>query len=250
MNTKPLLDLIGRIEANGNYNAKFSRVDATDDLSQYTVREIQRMQYRWGRSTGSSAFGKYQFIRKTLASLLDDLDIDDNAKFTPELQDKLAEELLERRGLARWVMGRMSDDAFMNSLSKEWASLPYHTGRSYYAGDGLNKSLISRNELRAALKAMREMPDASSQPAPSASKNASCTNVTLRITQVPVRDRCVEVLQRALNKWAGGALPLLVDGVFGPMTRNRVAQFQAKHSLEADGISGARTWSALARYGQ
>ena len=244
MNTKPLLDLIGRIEANGNYNAKFSRVDASDVLSQYTVREIQRMQYRWGRSTGSSAFGKYQFIRKTLASLIDDLDIDDNAKFTPELQDKLAEELLERRGLARWVVGRMSDDAFMNSLSKEWASLPYHTGRSYYAGDGLNKSLISRNELRAALRAMREMPDAAPQSAPSAPKNA-CMSVTLRITQVPVRDRCVEVLQRALNKWAGGALPLKIDGVFGPVTHNRVIEFQRKRSLEVDGIVGGQTWSAL-----
>lgn len=242
MNTKPLLDLIGEIEAHGNYNAKFSQVNATEDLSQFTVSEIQRKQYRWGRSTGSSAFGKYQFIRKTLGSLLDDLNIPDSAKFTPELQDRMAEELLERRGLSKWAAGRMSDERFMDALSKEWASLPYHTGRSYYAGDGLNKSLTSRGQVRAVLQQVK-----SSKPA------RSCTDVILRKTNVPVRDRCVEVLQRALNEWViendGHQFgPLLVDGVFGPVTEVRVKAFQRHFGLKVDGIVGRRTWAALEDY--
>jgi peptidoglycan hydrolase-like protein with peptidoglycan-binding domain len=242
MNTKPLLDLIGRIEANGNYNAKFSQTNSQDDLSQYTVSEIQRKQYQWGRNTGSSAFGKYQFLRKTLRGLLDDLDIPDDAKFTPELQDQLAEELLERRGLSRWIAGRLSDDVFLDNLSKEWASLPYRTGRSYYAGDGLNKSLISRNDVRAALHQVRNAKSEIAAPL------HPCMNVTLYITQEPVRDRCVEMLQRVLNEWAGGAVPLIVDGVFGPVTRSRVMQFQSKHSLVVDGIIGQKSWDVLAGY--
>jgi len=242
MNTKPLLDLIGQIEANGNYNAKFSQANATDDLSQYTVREIQYKQYRWGRSTGSSAFGKYQFIRKTLGSLLDDLDIDDDTLFTPELQDQLAEELLERRGLSKWAAGRMSDERFMDSLSKEWASLPYHTGRSYYAGDGLNKSLTSRNQVRAVLQKVK-----SSKPA------SNCADVVLHRTNVHVLDRCAKVLQRVLNQWLdendGFQFgPLLVDGVFGPITQERVAAFQRHFGLKVDGVVGPITWGELEHY--
>ena len=239
MNTKPLLDLIGKIEAHGNYNAKFSQVDATEDLSQFTVNEVLRKQYRWGRSTGSSAFGKYQFIRKTLASLLDDLDIPGDTYFTPELQDQLAEELLERRGLSKWAAGRMSDERFMDSLSKEWASLPYHTGRSYYAGDGLNKSLTSRGQVRAVLQQVK---------APKPTRD--CTDLVLRKTSVPVRDRCVEVLQRALNEWLNENDgfqfgPLLVDGVFGPVTEERIKDFQRYFGLKVDGVVGGRTWAEL-----
>ena len=240
MNTKPLLDLIGEIESRGNYNAKFSQVNANEDLSQFSVREIQRKQHRWGRSTGSSAFGKYQFIRKTLGSLLDDLDIDDDALFTPELQDQLAEELLERRGLSKWAAGRMSDERFMDSLSKEWAALPYNTGRSYYAGDGRNKSLTSRGQVRAVLQQVK-----SSKPA------RDCADVVLRKTTV--HDRCVEVLQRALNVWLGANDglqfgPLLVDGVFGPITEARVEAFQRHFGLKVDGVVGPITWGDLGGY--
>jgi len=242
MNTKPLLDLIGEIEAHGNYNAKFSQVNATEDLSQFTVSEIQRKQYRWGRSTGSSAFGKYQFIRKTLGSLLDDLDIDDDTLFTPELQDRLAEELLERRGLSKWAAGRMSDERFMDSLSKEWASLPYHTGRSYYAGDGLNKSLITRNDVRAALNQIRGH-----------NTLHPCTHTVLRETNVFIVDRCAKTIQRALNKWLEENDvfqfgPLRVDGVFGEFTEARVETFQRHFGLKVDGVVGPITWTALEHY--
>ncbi len=47
----------------------------------------------------------------------------------------------------------------------------------------------------------------------------------------------VKTLQRALN--------LSPDGVFGPLTEKAVIEFQRKHSLDADGIVGAKTWAAL-----
>jgi muramidase (phage lysozyme) len=234
---KPLLNLIGRIEANGNYNAVFGNANSTRDLSQFSVRDIQRMQYLHGRRTGSSAFGKYQFIRKTLRNLLDDLDIPDSAKFTPELQDELALELLERRGLSKWEAGKISTEKFLDNLSKEWASLPYHTGRSYYAGDGLNKSLVSRAEVRKAL--LSSTPENFTQP-----ETSFCASKTLRID---ARGPCVTKIQSLINL----AFPnnnLKTDGVFGPVTLQEVKRFQYYKQLLSDGIVGPKTWAALEQY--
>lgn len=40
-------------------------------------------------------------------------------------------------------------------------------------------------------------------------------------------------------------LGINADGVFGDQTEAAVIKFQSAHSLDADGIVGARTWSAL-----
>jgi hypothetical protein len=58
--------------------------------------------------------------------------------------------LLKRRGLERYQAGKLSKDQFADNLSKEWASLPYNTGQSYYAGVGSNKSSGSRNDFMTA----------------------------------------------------------------------------------------------------
>ncbi|MCP8940820.1 peptidoglycan-binding protein [Alsobacter sp. SYSU M60028] len=49
-------------------------------------------------------------------------------------------------------------------------------------------------------------------------------------------------LQRMLHDLG---FPVAVDGSFGPATELAVMRFQMEHGLEADGIVGAQTWSAL-----
>jgi hypothetical protein len=251
MNVKPLLDLIGKIEANGNYNAKFSAANASEDLSQYTVQQIQEKQYAWGKRTGSSAFGKYQFLRKTLRGLMDELDLSFYLRFTPELQDTLAEQLLVRRGLHRWEKGNISTDAFMDSLSKEWASLPYHNNRSYYDGDGLNHSLISRDEVRKVLNQIKSTVPAAEET----TREKLCTKrILFRLRDSKLKyDSCVQRAQMLLNSWATesdtGIPTLNIDGRFGHKTQVRVKLFQAEHDHElVDGIIGKDTWEDLLAY--
>lgn len=38
---------------------------------------------------------------------------------------------------------------------------------------------------------------------------------------------------------------LTVDGAFGPMTHNRVLEFQRGHALTPDGVVGGKTWGML-----
>lgn len=59
----------------------------------------------------------------------------------------------------------------------------------------------------------------------------------LRYTAPPMTGDDVKALQAAL-----GVAP---DGIFGPDTKLHVANFQAAHNLEIDGIVGPATWSAL-----
>ena len=52
----------------------------------------------------------------------------------------------------------------------------------------------------------------------------------------------VELLQSVLGK---AGFPVAVDGVFGPLTRAAVAEFQRQSGLTPDGIAGPLTWAAL-----
>lgn len=167
MNVQKLLDFIGSIEANGNYNAVYGSANATRDLSALTLNEVLEEQRQKIAAKRQSATGKYQFIRATLAGLRDEMRLSGMERFTPDLQDKMATRLLERRGLKNWMGGRIDDRQFANNLAREWASLPViETGRSYYAGDGLNKSLVTPEDVLACLADVAEsgVPDTSLPP--------------------------------------------------------------------------------------
>lgn len=139
-----ILDFISQHESGGNYNAYFAHRTSTAALDALTLDEVIALQTsRLIAGAASSAIGRYQFLRATLRSLKDQLELTGAEYFTPALQDRLGLKLLEARGLDAFKAGRISAAAFADNLAKEWASLPdIETGRSHYAGDGLNASLV------------------------------------------------------------------------------------------------------------
>jgi muramidase (phage lysozyme) len=144
--TGKLLDYIGKLESNGNYNILVGG-KSNPDLSNMTIEEVMQFQKQMlAQGHESTAVGKYQIINGTLNSLVKQgfANLDD--KFDAATQDKLAVGLLKRRGLDDYMSGKMDANTFADKLSMEWASLPFNTGQSYYAGVGSNKSGESRDK--------------------------------------------------------------------------------------------------------
>jgi muramidase (phage lysozyme) len=151
-NDRNVLDMIGQAEGAG-YDTLFGHSERKYGVvpTEMTLGEVLQLQRRMGNELGSSAFGKYQIIRKTMLGIIDQMGLDLNEQFTPELQDAMALHLLEGRGYSRYKAGKMSGPAFLNELAKEWASVPNASGRSAYHGDkmgnkasGAGKKLASQ----------------------------------------------------------------------------------------------------------
>lgn len=153
----PLLDVIAKGESNGNYNAYYGNAgNATTRFTEMSVNEVLAWQEEVIRKGGvSSAVGKYQIIRPTLAGLVQQLGIDGQKNFNEVLQDKMAIALLERRGAHAFLQKKITREQFAANLAQEWAALPKIQGprpaESYYAGDGINKARVSIDELLQAL---------------------------------------------------------------------------------------------------
>ncbi|MGV2346143.1 MAG UNVERIFIED_CONTAM: TIGR02594 family protein [Methylobacterium ajmalii] len=160
-----ILDFVAGPESRGNYNAYFANAGSTEDLSKRTLD--QTIEWSQSRGTKSSATGRYQFMAATLKDLKSSMGLKGSEPFTPELQDRMAVALLERRGFSKWQAGKITDAQFANNLALEWASLPNVTaqngrqaGQSAYAGDGLNKSLVTPDQVLGALRGSGALPGA------------------------------------------------------------------------------------------
>ena len=148
-----VLDLIGKVESGNNYNILVGG-KIEPQLTNMTIQEVLNFQTGMKRrGHESTAVGKYQIINKTLAGRVSAGAAKLTDKYDPSTQDKLAISLKNVRGREKFKQGKISVDQYADNLSKEWASLPYKTGRSFYDKVGSNKSLISRNELIGSLKA-------------------------------------------------------------------------------------------------
>ena len=167
-----ILDFVAGPESTGNYNAYYGHADNTKtDLTNMTLKEVLQFQHNLVSVDGlpSSAAGRYQFMPKTLQGLITQMGLTGNERFTPEVQDNLALQLLKNRGFEQWQQGKLSDTGFMNNLSQEWASLPTPTtGRSYYDKDGLNRSLVTVGQVSKTLADAKGMPAAAAAAAPGA----------------------------------------------------------------------------------
>ena len=150
--TKGLLDAISKAEGTTDANAQkhgyASGYDVTlgygkfggkggegKPLSQMTVGEVKALQKSMlnhpDNNLNSSAVGKYQVVGKTLRGLQSQMGFKDSDIFSPELQDKIGEQLLKGRGLEKFQKGQISATQFQGNIAKEWASIPHPgTGRA------------------------------------------------------------------------------------------------------------------------
>jgi muramidase (phage lysozyme) len=159
----PILDAIARSEGTykTGYQSSFGHQLEKQgvDITKMTLGQILTTQ-RGMR--GSSAIGRYQFMRNTLfgkggkGGLVQELGLGMDEQFTPELQDRLGMRLLQRRGYDAWKAGKISDAEFQDRIAHEWAGVSTSTGRSVYAGVGLNRATANRTGMfRSAFAATR-----------------------------------------------------------------------------------------------
>ena len=106
-----------------------------------TIAEI----YAWiDRTPGQPhAIGRYQFIPATLRRLVRDLGLKPSRRFSPDVQDRLADLLLAEAGIHAFLANDMSQQTFMENLAKIWAGLPTSSGRSHYHGYAGNKATMT-----------------------------------------------------------------------------------------------------------
>ena len=163
-NFKPLLDFIAKYESGGDYNIVWGGIRRDNrpprPLITMTIGEVLDWQDSIDPFYMSEAAGRYQIMEDTLRGLYREADLTLSDKYSADNQDRLAVALLRRRGLDAYMSGQITTNKFSNSLAKEWASLPVVTGpkkgRSYYAGDGLNKAHAPVDGFLSAVSSIRD----------------------------------------------------------------------------------------------
>ena len=138
-----LLNFIARYESGGDYNIMVG--GKRGNLTSMTVGNILDMQKNMiSRGHESTAIGRYQYIRKTLANTAAQMGMDVNStKFDEKTQDALAIQTLRTIGLEDWLSGKLDDGTFLNKVARIWAGIPKTSGGSAHAGVGSNKAGVN-----------------------------------------------------------------------------------------------------------
>lgn len=175
-----LLDFIASKEAPQGYGTVYGNNQSklVKPLTSMTLAEVIGAGSSWTKRFGSSACGRYQFMKATLQDLRDELGLTGREVFDADFQDRLGYHLLKRRGYAAFMAGKLSTPAFGLALAQEWASFPVLAatkgqkravvrGQSFYSGDGKNKALVSADAVEVALSKARQVgsaPPVAEQP--------------------------------------------------------------------------------------
>lgn len=136
-----VLDLVAGPESRGHYDMMFGG-KRDPDILKMTMKELADYQLRHARKYGSSAAGRYQIMHFNTYNYARRAGLDPNKDiFSPENQDKMGIVFLREAGLESWLNGKISDERFLERLSRIWAGVPSPSkgGASYYGGVGLNK---------------------------------------------------------------------------------------------------------------
>lgn len=163
MTVQTLLDFIAQPESRGDWNAVWGGIKSADrpkrQLVSMSIGEVLAWQDSIDHKYMSEAAGRYQIMEDTLRGLYAEAGLTTGTLFDQAGQNALAMQLLKRRGLVKYQRGELTAEEFANNLAKEWASLPVVTGprkgRSYYAGDGLNKSHVTVDDFLAAVRSIK-----------------------------------------------------------------------------------------------
>jgi hypothetical protein len=158
---RPLGDLIARGEGNWNSVNRGWAGDTPGGIQrltgktfdQYTVKQVMAMQRGW-----LYAVGRYQFIPRTLRFAVSRSSVSLNDRFTPEVQDRLMAALImhKRPTVGDYLVGRHDNVRRASvAMAKEWASIEYRYGRSFYQQIGGNRAHITRAEIERALRSVK-----------------------------------------------------------------------------------------------
>lgn len=144
-------DLIGRAESDsaGGYNAVVGQKSGNPNLTKMTVAEVQKYQRDLIRQGKGSAVGRYQVIATTFRDLIGKMGIKDDELFDAQLQDRIADFLIQQKGYAQYLRNPTPEgkERFLSALSMTWAGLPSGpSGKSYYEGKGNNKATVGWQE--------------------------------------------------------------------------------------------------------
>ena len=148
---RKILDYVAKFESGGDYNKMYGG-KSNPELSNMSIADVMEFQKKNGPALGSSAIGKYQFMRKTIEGLIAEGVISPTDKFDAATQEKMGMALLERRGYSKYKTGKLSAEEFANNVAAEWAGMPMANGKSKYDGDGKNKSLVDRTDFLAQIE--------------------------------------------------------------------------------------------------
>ena len=188
VNDAHFLELLGEVEGPGGYDTVtyHTSIDPPKPLTRMTIDEVIAFQ-RKVRASGSrsSAVGRFQFIMSTLIELVDEMDIDRNRRFTPDVQDMLARTLMDRCDF--YDVEQEDSAEVADCLARFWAALPVATGenagRSRYQGYEGNRSLVSKRTVLAVLDQRFE--------AVGISVEEALQDVTISARRVPLETRVV-----------------------------------------------------------
>jgi len=159
---RPMLDLIGNSEGTDKgrgYNETLAYGAYTGgdvDLVSMTLAQIDTLQTKMLRHPKnkfkSSALGRYQIVRTTRREIEETLRIPRDVLFSKDMQDRMACFLLGKRGIDKWLAGRLKNDTMLMNLAQEWASLPKPDGKGYYGGQ---RASVTVQQVMSALNEVR-----------------------------------------------------------------------------------------------
>ncbi len=164
---RPILNLIAQVESrgSGNYNAYNrgtvgNRVLPANENINFSNMKISELQRRQSLPIDNPerifAAGRYQIIPSTLNENLRRAGISSDSFFSPEVQDRLAVQLLITAGLNRYKSGNINKETFGNNISRIWAGLPVisgpRAGFSFYGG--ANRAGVSVAAVNNAIEAI------------------------------------------------------------------------------------------------